>query len=101
MGDVQAAADYVLSLPSSNGKVGVWGTCSGGRHAFLAGCKLTVFDAVIECWGGNVIMSQDQLTEKQPISPNEYTNDLNAPILGLFGDLDQSPTKEQVDQHEA
>ena len=58
LGDVQAAADYVLSLPSSNGKVGVWGTCSGGRHAFLAGCKLTVFDAVIECWGGNVIISQ-------------------------------------------
>ena len=63
LGDVQAAADYVLSLPSSNGKVGVWGTCSGGRHAFLAGCKLTVFDAVVECWGGNVIMAQDQLTE--------------------------------------
>ena len=100
MGDVNAAADYVLSLPSSNGKVAVWGTCSGGRHAFLAGCKLEVFDAVIECWGGNVIMGADQLTEKQPVSPNEYTSDLNAPLLGLFGDLDQSPTAEQVNQHE-
>ena len=51
--------------------------------------------------GENAIMTQDQLTEKQPVSTNEHTNDLNAPILGLFGDLDQSPTKEQVDQHES
>lgn len=100
MGDLQGAADYVLSLPTSNGKVGVFGTCSGGRHAFLAGCLLNVFDAIVECWGGNVIMNSEQLTEKQPVSPNEYTEKLNAPLLGLFGDLDQSPTVEQVNQHE-
>ena len=31
---------------------------------------------------------------------NEYTEKLSAPLLGLFGDLDQSPTVEQVNQHE-
>ena len=45
-------------------------------------------------------MNSEQLTEKQPVSPNEYTGKLNAPLLGLFGDLDQSPTVEQVNQHE-
>ena len=100
LGDIQGAAEYVLALPLSNGKVGTFGTCSGGRHAFLAGCRLTVFDAVVECWGGNVIMNSDQLSDKQPVSPNEYTKDLNAPLLGLFGNLDQSPTPEQVNQHE-
>ena len=100
MSDVQSAAEYVLSLPSSNGKVAVFGTCSGGRHAFLSGCLLDVFDAVIECWGGNVIMDGSQLTDKQPVSPNSYTEQLSAPMLGLFGDLDQSPTPELVNQHE-
>tara|TARA_Y100000817_G_scaffold311517_2_gene303791 strand:- start:1163 stop:1915 length:753 start_codon:yes stop_codon:yes gene_type:complete len=101
MGDAQAAAEYVLSLPNSNKKVGIFGTCSGGRQAFLAGCQLNIFNAVIECWGGNVIMDKSQLTEKQPKSPNSFTNDLNIPMLGLFGNLDQSPTPEQVDQHES
>ena len=100
MGDLEAAAKYVLSLPNSNGKVGTFGTCSGGRHVFLAGCRLDCFDAIVECWGGNVIMSDEQLTDKQPVSPNSYTQDLTAPLLGLFGDLDQSPTPEQVNQHE-
>ena len=100
MGDLQASAEFVLSLPNSNGKVGTFGTCSGGRHAFLAGCRLDIFDAIVECWGGNVIMYPDQLTEKQPKSPNEYTSQLSAPLLGLFGDLDQSPTPSQVNQHE-
>ena len=100
VGDAQGAAEYVLSLPNSNKKVGIFGTCSGGRHAFLASCKLNIFNAVIECWGGNVIMEDSQLTKKQPISPNKFTEDLNVPILGLFGNLDQSPTPEQVNQHE-
>ena len=100
MGDLEAAAIYLKSLPSSNGKVGAFGSCSGGRHVFLAGCRLECFDAIVECWGGNIIMSDDQLTDKQPVSPNSYTKDLSAPLLGLFGDLDQSPTPEQVNQHE-
>jgi carboxymethylenebutenolidase len=99
--DIVAAGEYVLSLPSSNGKTAVFGTCSGGRQAFLAGCKSDIFDGVIECWGGNVIMEPEQLTEKQPISPNQFTRDLKAPILGLYGDLDKSPTPEQVNQHES
>ena len=101
MGDAHAAAEYVLSLTNSNKKVGIFGTCSGGRQAFLAGCQLNIFNAVIECWGGNVIMDKSQLTAKQPESPNSFTNDLNIPMLGLFGNLDQSPTPEQVDQHES
>ena len=101
MGDVEGAAKYLASLPSSNGKVGVFGTCSGGRHAFLAGCRLDVVDAVVECWGGGVVKSQSELTPQQPVAPIDYTADLGSPILGLFGEDDRSPTPEQVQQHEA
>ena len=100
VGDVAAAADYIRSLPYSNGKVGVFGTCSGGRQVFLAACRTTAFDAAIECWGGNVVMSKEQLSAAQPVAPIDYTADLSSPLLGLFGADDMSPTPAQVDQHE-
>src|SRR5258705_10184708 len=34
--DVAGALRYLRALPFSNGKVGIFGTCSGGRQAFLA-----------------------------------------------------------------
>src|SRR6195952_4770529 len=38
IGDVGGAAAYLRALPTSNGKVGVIGYCSGGRQSVLAGC---------------------------------------------------------------
>jgi carboxymethylenebutenolidase len=100
LGDLAGALQYLRSLPTSNGKVGVFGTCSGGRHAYLAACRITGFDAVIDCWGGRVVMAQEELTPKQPVAPIDYTADLPCPLLGLFGEEDRSPTPEQVAQHE-
>ena len=45
-------------------------------------------------------MPPENLTAKQPVAPIDYTKDLSCPILGLFGEEDQSPTPEQVAQHE-
>ena len=100
MADLEAALQYLKALPSSNGKAAVMGHCSGGRHSYLAACRVQGFDAIVDCWGGNVIQAADRLTEAQPVSPIEYTADLSCPILGIFGNEDQSPTAEQVDQHE-
>ena len=102
VGDVAGAALYLRSLPISNGKVGVMGSCSGGRHTFLAACRTKdVFDAAVECWGGNVVQPQERLTPAQPVSPLDYTKDLSCPLLGLFGNDDQNPPPAQVDIHEA
>ena len=98
--DMSAAADYIRSLPYSNGKVGVFGTCSGGRQVFLCACRSTSFDAAVECWGGRVVQGPDDLTPQQPVAPIDYTTDLSCPLLGLFGADDMSPTPEQVAQHE-
>ncbi len=100
VGDVEGALNTLRALPYLNGKVGVFGTCSGGRHAFLAACRLKGFDAAIECWGARVVMTKEELTPKQPVAPIDYTKDLFCPLLGLFGDEDHSPTPEQVNQHE-
>ncbi|UCD78896.1 MAG: dienelactone hydrolase family protein [Desulfobacterales bacterium] len=99
-GDIQGAMLYLRSLPYLNGKVGVFGTCSGGRHAFLASCRVRGFDAVVDCWGGRVVMAEADLNSKHPVAPIDYTKDLSCPILGLFGEEDHSPAPEQVALHE-
>jgi carboxymethylenebutenolidase len=98
--DLAGAMKFVRSLPYVNGKVGLFGTCSGGRHSYLAACRVPDFDAIVDCWGGRVVMPPDQLNEKTPVSPLDYTKDLTCPILGIFGNEDSSPTPEQVDKHE-
>jgi len=101
VGDVAGAAAYLRSLPSSNGKVGVIGFCSGGRQVALVAARLDNLDAAVDCWGGRVIASADELTEQQPVAPFDLTANLAAPLLGIFGNDDGSPSPEQVDQHEA
>ena len=100
VGDIEGGMRHLRALPYHNGKVGVIGTCSGGRQTFLVACRAKGFDAAVECWGGRVVMSKEELTPKQPVAPIDYTKDLSCPLLGLFGEEDQSPTPEQVTQHE-
>lgn len=99
--DLEAAMRWLKEQPTSNGKVGIVGTCSGGRHAVLTASSVQGFDAVVDLWGGNVVMPPDQLNDKRPVAPIDLTPGLTAPLLGLFGNDDQSPSPEQVDQHEA
>lgn len=99
--DCVAAAQLLRALPTSNGKVGIIGTCSGGRHAVLVASSVGGFDAVADLWGGRVVMQPSDLTPKQPVAPIDLTKDLRAPLLGLFGNDDKSPLPAQVDQHEA
>ncbi|MBO0824128.1 MAG: dienelactone hydrolase family protein [Actinobacteria bacterium] len=99
--DLAAAREWLVARPDSNGKVGIIGTCSGGRHALLTASKTSGFNAVGDLWGGGVVMSQEELSPARPVSPLDYTANLNAPLLGLFGNDDQYPTPELVDKHEA
>jgi carboxymethylenebutenolidase len=100
VGDLEGAARFLLALPTASGKVGIFGTCSGGRHAYLTACRVPLFAAVIDCWGGRVVMTDEDLTPNQPVAPLSFTKDLACPVLGLFGNEDQGPTPEQVDRHE-
>ena len=101
LGDLDGANKLLRSLPYVSGKVGVFGTCSGGRHGFLAACKNKNYDALVECWGGRVVQSKEEVTPKQPVAPIDYTKDLPCPMIGIFGNDDKSPSPEQVNLHEA
>ena len=100
VGDMAGALHYLQSLPYASDKIGVWGTCSGGRHAYLAACRVPGFSAVVDCWGGRVVMEEKDLSPTFPVAPLDYTKDLNIPLLGIFGEDDHSPTPEQVAIHE-
>ncbi len=96
LGDTEGCLTLLKSLPISNQKVGVFGTCSSGRQAFLAACRLKGFDAAVDCWGGRVVMTKEELTPKRPVAPIDYTKDLSCPLLGLFGEEDENPTLQHV-----
>lgn len=96
VGDCVSARDLIRAMPNSNGKVGIIGTCSGGRHAFLTACKEEGFDAVVDCWGGGVVMTKEQLTPARPVAPIDYADRLSCPLLGIYGNDDHMPTPEQV-----
>ena len=99
--DAEASMLWIKAQPTSNGKVGIIGTCSGGRHSVLVASTVPGFDAVADLWGGGVVAAPEQLTEKRPVAPILLTEQLTAPIIGLFGNDDMSPSPEQVNQHEA
>jgi carboxymethylenebutenolidase len=99
--DCAAAREWLLAQPTSNGKTGIIGTCSGGRHSLLTACRTTGWNAVGDLWGGGVIMSAEELSPARPVAPIDYISSLSAPVLGLFGNEDKYPTPEQVDQLEA
>jgi carboxymethylenebutenolidase len=99
--DCEAALTWLKTLPTSNGQAGIIGTCSGGRHALLAASRVAGFDAVADLWGGGVIAAPEELTPARPVAVIDYTADLTAPLLGLFGNDDSHPSPSQVDRHEA
>jgi carboxymethylenebutenolidase len=102
VGDAAGCMEFLRAQPYSNGKVGVIGFCSGGRHAYLIACSLPNVDAVVDCWGGSVIVDDPKLLNaKRPVAPIDLTEKLQAPLLGLFGNEDQNPNSDQVNRTEA
>jgi len=97
VGDVGAGAEYVRSLLSSNGKVGVIGYCSGGRQSVLAACNVDL-DAAIDCYGAFVTGTPPEGFPLKVTNLVDQLPNLRCPLLGLFGNDDQYPTPEQVDE---
>jgi carboxymethylenebutenolidase len=95
IGDVAGAAVYLRSLPTSNGKVGVIGFCSGGRQAVLAACNVDV-DAAVDCYGAFVVGTPPEGFPLRVTNLVDQLPRLRAPLLGLFGKEDSYPSPEHV-----
>ena len=79
VGDTEAAVKWMRAQPDHNGKVGLIGSCSGGRHAFIYACQKKDVDACVELWGGRVVMGKEELNAKKPVAPIDMTKDLSLP----------------------
>ncbi|WP_329459713.1 dienelactone hydrolase family protein [Streptomyces sp. NBC_01497] len=99
VGDVAGAAAYLRGLPSSNGKVGTIGYCSGGRQSFLALASLDL-QAGVDCYGAFVTGTPPEGFPLQVSPLKDRVKDLRGPLLGLFGNDDQYPSPEHVDELE-
>jgi carboxymethylenebutenolidase len=100
VGDVAGAAAYLRGLPTSNGKVGVIGYCSGGRQAVLAACNLDL-NAAVDCYGAFVTGTPADGFPLRVTNLVDQLPNLRAPLLGLFGVDDKYPSPEQVAELEA
>jgi carboxymethylenebutenolidase len=99
VGDVGGSAAHLRSLPSSNGKVGVIGYCSGGRQSVLAACSLEL-NACVDCYGAFVTGAPPEGHPLRVTNLVERIPDLRCPLLGLFGNEDSYPSPDQVDELE-
>ncbi len=93
--DVGGAAAYLRALPSSNGKVGVIGHCSGGRQSVLAACRLDL-DAAVDCYGAYVVGTPPADWPLKVTPLYDDLPNLGSPLLGLFGNDDSFPSPDQV-----
>ena len=102
IGDSVGAIAFLREQANANGKIGVIGFCSGGRHTYLAACTIPNLQAAVDCWGGGVVVNDPpQLTPKRPIAPIDLTASMTAPLLGIFGNDDMNPSRADVDKTEA
>jgi carboxymethylenebutenolidase len=92
LGDVQGAIAFLFLLPYHNDKVGVIVYCSGSRQAYLTVCKLPGIDAAVSGYGGGVAAPPEELTERQPVAPIDFTETLVCPLLEFFEKEDKRPS---------
>jgi carboxymethylenebutenolidase len=95
VGDVAGAATYLRSFPSSNGKVGTIGHCSGGRQSFLAACSLPL-DAAVDCYGAFVVGTPPENLPLKVRPLLDIADRLSCPLLGLFGADDKYPSPDHT-----
>ncbi|OBH22941.1 carboxymethylenebutenolidase, partial [Mycobacterium sp. E1715] len=82
VGDVAGAVEHLRSLPGANGRFGVIGHCSGGRHAYLAACSLP-FDAAVDCYGAFIVEDPPEGMPKAMKPILQLAPNLSCPLLGL------------------
>ncbi|MEE2852638.1 MAG: dienelactone hydrolase family protein [Actinomycetota bacterium] len=95
VGDVAGAVEHLRSLAGANGKFGVIGHCSGGRHAYLTACSLP-FDAAVDCYGAFIVEDPPEGMPKVMKPILDLATSLSCPLLGLFGLDDRFPAPAAV-----
>ncbi len=96
--DLDAAYHLLASLENVNAdKIGVFGHCWGGRVCWLAAGSNPNYKASAIFYGGRI---KGVMGEGNPPAIDLAPN-INCPVMGFFGNLDQNPSPEDVDDLDA
>jgi carboxymethylenebutenolidase len=102
MSDLDSTVAWARSTGKTDAKhVGITGFCWGGRIVWLYAAHNKDLDAGV-AWYGRLVAAPNAkpnpLTPRQPV---ELVDELNAPVLGLYGGKDQGIPVETVEQMRA
>lgn len=99
LSDVQFVADGEAALSFLKGKgvqkVGSVGFCMGGLYSYLLAAKSDQLSAAVDFYGRIVYT---ETSPNKPDSPLDLADKLKCPLLGNFGETDQSIPVAQVEQ---
>lgn len=92
MGDISASLDWASQqLWANTDKVGITGFCWGGKVVWQACARFAAIDAGV-AWYGRLAPADDASPEQAAAGapwPVDLADDLKAPVLGLYGEVDQ------------
>jgi carboxymethylenebutenolidase len=96
--DLQATFELLTSNNEvAADRIGIAGHCWGGRVAWLGACHLPKLAACAIFYGGRVKLA---MGEGSPAAI-ELADRIQCPVAGFFGNEDQNPTPEDVDDYAA
>jgi carboxymethylenebutenolidase len=95
--DLNTTIAYLKGHPQVRAdRLGIVGFCVGGRIAYLAATSCPGLSAAVVYYGGRILIPFGDGP-----SPFERTPNIQCPVMGNFGELDQNPTPDEVRKIEA
>lgn len=95
--DLDACADWAAMHGGDPARLGITGFCYGGRITWLYAARRPGLKAAV-AWYGRL---EGEITPNTPRHPRDVVDALHAPVLGLYGGLDDGIPLESVERMEA
>jgi len=96
--DLHATFELLDAAAKVDGdRIGILGHCWGGRIAWLGACHEPRYRACAVFYGGRVKL---QFADGAA-APITLAQNMRCPVLGIFGNEDQGPSPEDVDDYQA
>jgi carboxymethylenebutenolidase len=97
IGDLDACVAWAKGNGGDTARLGITGFCWGGRMVWLYAAHNPNIKAGV-AWYGRLVGKTSAMNPKQPI---DVAGNLNGPVLGLYGGLDQGIPLDTVDRMQA
>jgi len=96
--DIEATLAHVDATQNVRpDRTAILGHCMGGRTAMLGAGSIARFNALVDYYGGNTMLSWGG----DGPTPFERIANINGQVIGFFGDEDTNPSPADVDKIEA